>query len=291
MQYQALSAGLFMAMMLSACDADVVSSSNGAMETRTATMENDTYQPGPGWGLVWADEFEAGAIDEDSWNFQVLEAGRFNDEWQRYTSSSDNAYVEDDYLVIKAVHESDDHGLDQYSSARLNTANKRVFKYGKIAARIKLPYGKGIWPAFWMLGANIDENGGDTPWPQSGEIDILELYGSKNEAVIEANIHYADASGSHASMGAIAFELEQGRFADAFHVFELEWDAERIAWSVDQQEFASIPISSDELSEFHQEFFILLNIAVGGAHAGRPDATTDFPQYMYIDWVRVYQRT
>ncbi len=291
MQYQALYAGLLVAMMLSACDADVVSSSNGAMETRTATMENDTYQPGPGWGLVWADEFEAGAIDEDSWNFQVLEAGRFNDEWQRYTSSSDNAYVEDDYLVIKAVHESDDHGLDQYSSARLNTANKRVFKYGKIAARIKLPYGKGIWPAFWMLGANIDENGGDTPWPQSGEIDILELYGSKNEAVIEANIHYADASGSHASMGAIAFELEQGRFADAFHVFELEWDAERIAWSVDQQEFASIPISSDELSEFHQEFFILLNIAVGGAHAGRPDATTDFPQYMYIDWVRVYQRT
>lgn len=291
MQYQALSAGLFMAMMLSACDADVVSSSNGAMETRTATVEDDTYQPGPGWGLVWADEFEAGAIDEDSWNFQVLEAGRFNDEWQRYTSSSDNAYVEDDYLVIKAVHESDDHGLDQYSSARLNTANKRVFKYGKIAARIKLPYGRGIWPAFWMLGANIDENGGDTPWPQSGEIDILELYGSKNEAVIEANIHYADASGSHASMGAIAFELEQGRFADAFHVFELEWDAERIAWSVDQQEFASIPISSDELSEFHQEFFILLNIAVGGAHAGRPDATTNFPQYMYIDWVRVYQRT
>ena len=291
MQCLALYAGLFLAMMLSACDADVASPPDGAMETQTATKEDDTYQPGPGWGLVWADEFEAGAIDESSWNFQVLEAGRFNDEWQRYTSSSDNAYVEDNYLVIKAIHESDDHGLDQYSSARLNTANKRVFKYGKIAARIKLPYGKGIWPAFWMLGANIDENGGDTPWPQSGEIDILELYGSKNDGVIEANIHYADASGSHASMGAVAFELEQGRFADAFHVFELEWDAERIAWSVDQQEFASIPINSDELSEFHEEFFILLNIAVGGAHAGRPDATTDFPQYMYIDWVRVYQRT
>lgn len=278
-----------MTMMLSACNADVSSSTSDTMEEQTAS--EDIYQPGPGWALVWADEFEAGTIDDSSWNFQALEAGRFNDEWQRYTSSSDNAYVENDYLVIKAVHESDDHGLDRYSSARLNTANKRVFKYGKIAARIKLPYGKGIWPAFWMLGANIDENGGDTPWPQSGEIDILELYGSKNDAVIEANIHYADASGSHASMGAVAFELEQGRFADAFHVFELEWDAERIAWSVDQQEFASIPISSGELSEFHEEFFILLNIAVGGAHAGRPDATTDFPQYMYIDWVRVYQRT
>ncbi len=288
MQSRTLAAGLFMTMLLSACNADVSSSTNDTMEEQTASK--DIYQPGPGWALVWADEFEAGSIDESSWNSQVLEAGRFNDEWQRYTSSSDNAYVENDYLVIKAVHESDDHGLDQYSSARLNTANKQVFKYGKIAARIKLPYGKGIWPAFWMLGANIDENGGDTPWPQSGEIDILELYGSKNDAVTEANIHYADASGSHASMGAVAFELEQGRFADAFHVFELEWDAERIAWSVDQQEFASIPISSDELSEFHEEFFILLNIAVGGAHAGRPDATTDFPQYMYIDWVRVYQR-
>lgn len=287
----ALPAGLFLAMMLSACDANVAKPGNDAMEAATAGTEDESYEPGAGWALVWADEFDAGAIDEDSWNFQVLEAGRFNDEWQRYTNSSNNAYVEDGHLVIKAIHESDDHGLDQYSSARLNTASKRVFKYGKIAARIKLPHGKGVWPAFWMLGANIDENGGDTPWPQSGEIDILELYGSKNDAVVEANIHYADASGSHASMGAVAFELEQGRFADAFHVFELGWNADRIAWSVDGEEFASTPISSGELSEFHEEFFILLNIAVGGAHAGRPDASTEFPQHMVIDWIRVYQET
>jgi len=291
MRSQTMSAGLFLAMMLSACDASVAPSGNDAMEPPAASMQDDTYQPGSDWKLVWSDEFEADAIDEDSWNLQVLEAGRFNDEWQRYTNSSDNAYIESDRLVIKAVHESDDHGLDQYTSARLNTANKRTFKYGKIAARIKLPHGKGIWPAFWMLGANINENGGDTPWPQSGEIDILELYGSKDDAVVEANIHYADQSGSHASMGAAAFKLKQGRFADVFHVFELEWDADRIAWSVDGEEFASTPISSSELSEFHEEFFLLLNIAVGGAHAGRPDATTDFPQYMYIDWVRVYQKT
>lgn len=291
MHSRALSAGLFLAMMLSACDVRVALPGNDAMEAATASTEDDSYQPGSGWVLVWSDEFQSGAIDENSWNSQVLEAGRFNDEWQRYTNSSDNAYVEDDCLVIKAIHESDDHGLDQYSSARLNTANKRAFKYGKIVARMKLPHGKGIWPAFWMLGANIDEIGGDTPWPQSGEIDILELYGSKDDAVIEANIHYADASGSHASMGAVAFKLQQGKFADAFHVFELAWDAERIAWSVDGEEFASTPISSIELSAFHNEFFILLNIAVGGAHAGRPDATTDFPQYMFIDWVRVYHKT
>ena len=248
------------------------------------------YNPGEEWKLVWADEFEADSLDVSIWNRQVVEAGRFNDEWQRYTSSSDNAYIENDYLVIKAIHESDAHGKDQYTSARLNTANKLSWKYGKIAARIQLPHGNGIWPAFWMLGANIDENGGDTPWPQCGEIDILELYGSKDNGAIEANLHYADASDSHAMMGAVTFKLEEGRFADDFHVFELDWDANQISWSVDEKQFASMPIDREALSEFHKEFFVLLNIAVGGTHAGRPDTTTEFPQHMYVDWIRVYEK-
>ncbi len=154
---------------------------------------------------------------------------------------------------------------------------------------MKLPQGEGIWPAFWMLGANIDENGGDTPWPQSGEIDILELYGSKDDAAIEANAHFADGSGSHGMMGAASFKLEKSKFSDAFHIFELEWDATRISWLVDGEQFASMLISADELSEFRKEFFILLNVAVGGTYAGRPDATSIFPQYMYVDWVRVYK--
>ncbi len=254
-------------------------------------MNDDTYQPGPGWALEWSDEFDGDELDETNWNRQVESAGRFNEEWQRYTDSVDNAYVEDGRLVIKAIHESDTHGLDQYTSARLNTANKRSFRYGKIAARIKLPHGEGIWPAFWMLGVNIDENGGDTPWPESGEIDILELYGSKDDAAVEANLHYADRSGKHAHMGAVTFRLGHGRFADAFHVFELEWDEDRIAWLVDGQEFASQPIASSEMAEFHRDFFLLLNIAVGGTYAGRPDATTTFPQYLYVDWIRVYRKT
>ncbi len=192
--------------------------------------------------------------------------------------------------MIRAIHESDTHGMDQYTSARLNTANKRVWTYGKIAARIQLPYGEGTWPAFWMLGANIDENGGDTPWPQSGEIDILEFYGSKDDGAVEANIHYADASGSHANMGAVRYTLPEGRFADGFHVFELEWNAEALTWYVDGERFASTSIAGDEFSEFHEDFFILLNIAVGGRSAGRPDDTTDFPLHMYVDWVRVYQQ-
>jgi len=245
----------------------------------------ETYQPGLDWDLVWSDEFETDTIDLNNWNYQVEEAGRFNDEWQRYTNSNENAYIDKNCLVIKAVHESDIHGMDQYTSARMHTANKQAWRYGRIAARMKLPQGEGMWPAFWMLGANIDENGGDTPWPQSGEIDILELYGSKDDGLIEANVHYADASGSHSMMGAAAFKLGNGKFADAFHIFELEWDANRITWFVDGEQFASMSISSDELSEFHKEFFILLNIAVVDANA-----TTKFPQYMYVDWVRVYQK-
>jgi beta-glucanase (GH16 family) len=218
-----------------------------------------------------------------------VEAGRFNEEWQRYTNSDKNAFIENNCLVIKAIHESDEHGIDQYTSARLNTANKQSWKYGKIAARIKLPEGEGIWPAFWMLGANINENGGDTPWPQSGEIDILELYGSKDDGAIEANIHYADSSDSHGMMGAVSYKLPEGKFSDAFHVFELEWNAEKFTWLVDGEEFASTPITAEYLSEFHKEFFILLNIAVGGTWAGRPDETTNFPQHMYVDWIRVFQ--
>lgn len=113
-------------------------------------------------------------MDVYNWNRQVEPAGRFNEEWQ-YTKSPQNSYVDDGYLVLKAIHESNHHGMNQYTSARLNTANKYAWKYGKVVARIQLPYGQGAWPAFWMLGANIDEHGGETPWPQSAEIDILEL--------------------------------------------------------------------------------------------------------------------
>ncbi|MBL7471199.1 glycoside hydrolase family 16 protein [Robertkochia sediminum] len=250
----------------------------------------DGYLPGASWTLVWADEFEGTTIDSANWTRQVLEPGHFNDEWQAYTDSPENAYIENGNLVIRANHRGKDHGMGQYTSARLHTGNKHAWKYGKMAARIKLPEGHGIWPAFWMLGANINEIGGDTPWPQSGEIDILELYGSKDDAVVEANIHYADTYDQHAMMGAIAYTLKEGKFADDFHVFELEWNSEKLTWMVDGEAYASAPITGDEFTEFHKEFYILLNLAVGGTYAGRPDETTSFPQHMYVDWVRVYQQ-
>jgi beta-glucanase (GH16 family) len=254
------------------------------------TNEDLTTRSGDEWQLIWSDEFEGPELNTNFWNRQVEKAGRFNEEWQRYTNKKANAYLENNCLVIEAIHHGKKHGMDQYSSARLNTAGKFTFKYGKVSARIKLPYGMGIWPAFWMLGANIDENGGDTPWPLCGEIDILELYGSKNDAVVEANIHYADASGRHAMMGSESFELDRGIFADDFHLFELEWTPKTISWSVDGKTYASTSIASEEFSEFHKEFFLLLNIAVGGSFAGRPDSSSVFPQKMYVDWIRVYQK-
>jgi len=253
-------------------------------------QNKDIYDPGKGWKLNWSDEFDDPIINKNIWSRQVEKAGRFNDEWQRYTNSTNNAYIEDSCLVIEAIHNSHVHGKGQYSSARMHTANNFSFKYGKIAARIKLPQGQGIWPAFWLLGDNIDENGGDTPWPLCGEIDILELYGSKDDAVIEANLHYADSLGSHNMMGATTYKLKEGIFADAFHIFELEWDSNQVKWSVNGKEYAAISISLDEFSEFHKEFFILLNVAVGGTYAGRPDASSTFPQQMYVDWVRIYKK-
>ena len=245
----------------------------------------------PNWDLVWADEFDSNELDTKNWNRQIVEAGRFNDEWQRYTDAPRNAYIENSKLIIKAIHESDQHGANQYSSARINTSLKQNWCHGKIAAKIQLPHGNGIWPAFWMLGANCEENGGDTAWPICGEIDILELYGSKDDAVIEANFHYADHLNNHQMLSPPEeFRLTSGKFSDQFHVFAIEWTENEICWFIDDYCYARKSINDSEFSALHQEFFILLNIAVGGEWAGRPDITTQLPQVMIIDWIRVYQK-
>ncbi|MEM8681536.1 MAG: glycoside hydrolase family 16 protein, partial [Planctomycetota bacterium] len=247
----------------------------------------DTYKVSDDWKLVWADEFDGDELNLQNWTRQVL-PNPYNEEWQQYFDDERNSYVEDGYLVIKAIHTGDHHGDDQYTSGRLHTGNKHAWKYGKIAARIQLPHGKGLWPAFWTLGADIDEIGGGTRWPKCGEIDILELYGSRDDAVVEANIHYDD--GGHKMMGAEPYKLDQGIFADNFHVFEIEWDQKQITWLVDGKPYHTTDITTPSRGEFHGEQYILLNLAVGGKWAGSPDETTPFPALMYVDWVRVYER-
>lgn len=274
---------------LTGCAAAPMNASTEAPSYPAANLEDDTYVPPPGFRLAWSDEFDGDTLDPAKWRRQVEPAGRFNDEWQRYTDSTENSYLEDGCLVIRALHDGDEHGMGRYTSARVHSLPEIGFQYGRVAARIQLPYGQGVWPAFWMLGANIDENGGDTPWPATGEIDILEMYGSRDDGVVEANIHYEGRPGRHASMGAVPTRLDAGRFADNFHVFELEWDETSLKWFVDGRQFASTSITGDQFTEFHHPFFMLLNVALGGRAAGPVNADTPFPTFMYVDWVRVYE--
>ncbi len=260
-------------------------------ESENPAVAVPPHDPGPGWTLVWSDEFDRDVLDDECWNRQVEPAGRFNDEWQRYTDRTVNAFIENGQLVLRALHESDNHGPDQYTSARLNTAGKRAWRYGRVAARIRLPEGPGLWPAFWMLGRDIDENGGDTPWPRCGEIDILELYGSRHDGTVEANLHYEGADGRHRCMGAKAYRLTEGSFSEGFHVFELLWDETSMTWMVDGQAYAHASLAEPERAAFRKPFFLLLNVAVGGRLSGRPDARTRFPQEMRVDWIRIYQKS
>jgi beta-glucanase (GH16 family) len=276
---------------LYADDAEMASEQErtGASEMSVSypAKNEDDYRVDEKWKLVWSDEFEGDTLNPKNWTRQILPAP-YNDEWQQYFDHEENSFVKDGFLVIKAIHTSDKHGDNQYTSGRLHTGGKHSWKYGKIAARIQLPHGKGIWPAFWMLGDDIDEIGGSTPWPKCGEIDILELYGFRDDAVVEANIHFDDDG--HKMLGPKSFKLKEGIFADKFHVFEIEWTNEKITWLVDGEAYYTVDITDETLSEFHAKQYILLNIAVGGTHAGRPDETTPFPALMYVDWVRVYKQ-
>lgn len=236
--------------------------------------------------LVWSDEFNyTGLPDSTVWFFEEGGTGWGNNELQYYTSKRpENAYVEDGNLTITAREEN--YGGRNYTSARLITYQTgHSWQYGKIEARIKLPYGQGIWPAFWMLGDGIFEG---TPWPGCGEIDIMEMVGGGEgkDDVVHGTMHYDD--NGHAYYGG-EYQLDQGIFADSFHTFSIEWTDTYIKWYMDGIEYHVASITEDYLTELHNEFFILLNIAVGGNWPGSPNSSTVFPQQMQVDYVRVYQ--
>ncbi len=232
--------------------------------------------------LVWADEFNyEGLPDANKWVMEIGGEGWGNNEWEYYTDRIENAEVEDGILTITARKET--FANSQYTSARLVTLNTYSWKYGKIEAKLKLPYGKGIWPAFWLLGNSFEEVG----WPACGEIDIMEMVGGTDgDNTIHGTVHW-DNNGQHASYGN-SKTLSSGIFADDFHIFSLEWDSKKIVWKLDDEQYHVIDITPAELSEFRDEFFIILNLAVGGDWPGYPDASTVFPQTFEIDYVRVY---
>ena len=235
------------------------------------------------WQLVWSDEFDGTIINDSNWTHEIGGNGWGNNELQYYTDRDTNSYINNGYLVIQALEEN--YSAWNYTSARLKSQGKRFFKYGKILARIKLPYGKGLWPAFWMLGENFPVVG----WPDCGEIDIMEMIGGPgNDNTVYGTAHWEDGNGQHAQYGG-SYTLSSGIFADNFHLFSIIWDESQIKWYVDNQLYHIIDITPGTLSEFHEDFFIILNVAVGGNWPGLPDPTTVFPQKMEIDYVKVYK--
>jgi beta-glucanase (GH16 family) len=194
-------------------------------------------------------------------------------------------------LLIQAKKEN--YRGASYTSSRLKTQGKKEFQYGRFEARVKLPYGQGIWPAFWTLGHDISTVG----WPASGEIDILEMVGGgsggdsselRDDSIV-SSVHYKQVDGSHMNKGNV-FTLNSGIFNNDFHVVSMVWDVNYIYYFLDGIQYGAQEITSaDRYDEFHKMHFIILNLAVGGVWPGYPDQYTTFPQNYYIDYVRVYQ--
>ncbi len=245
----------------------------------------------PGWKLVWSDEFnqpDGSSPDATKWVFDLGTGnnGWGNNELQFYTARTNNARIEGGHLVIEALQES--FGGRNHTSARLKTQGKAAWTYGRIEARLKLPRGQGIWPAFWMLGTNITSVG----WPSCGEIDVMENIGSVTNRV-HGTIHGPGYSGGNGIGGSHTLP-GGGAYADDFHVFAAEWETNRIRWFMDGQLYftvtpASLPGGSRWV--FTQPQFLLLNLAVGGNWPGPPDPSTVFPQRLTVDYVRVYTAT
>lgn len=240
--------------------------------------------------LVWADEFDGSQVDSDNWVFQLgdgsevgLPSGWGNNERQYY--QRENATVADGVLTITARAESIS-GFS-YTSARLRTAGLADWRYGRFEMRARLPIGKGIWPAFWMLPAEEAYGG----WAASGEIDIMEYIGSEPSRVF-GTLHYGQPWPNNSFSGR-EYDLSGETFADDFHVFAIEWQPGEIRWYVDDLHYAT---QTDWFSSggpypapFDRSFYLLLNLAVGGNLPGAPDSTTEFPQELVVDYVRVYQ--
>jgi len=174
----------------------------------------------------------------------------------------------------------------QYTSARLKSIGLQEYQYGRIDVRAILPFGQGIWPAIWMLGANFPSAG----WPACGEIDIMELIGSSPSS-IHGTVHFGNSYPQHQYTGGSRYLSGGQTFADEFHVFSIDWDENGITWLLDDQPFYSVDnsVSGNQNYPFDNPFFFILNVAVGGQWPGYPNATTTFPQFMAVDYVRVYQ--
>jgi beta-glucanase (GH16 family) len=266
-----------------------LATSCGGQATQTSSTTTTTT---PTYQLVWSDEFsgsDGSAPDASKWANQTGGKGWGNNELEYYTTRPQNVQISGGNLVITAIKETytgPDGVSRNYTSARLQTKGLFSQQYGRFEARIKVPKGQGMWPAFWMLGNNIDTAG----WPACGEIDIMENIG-KEPSIVHATLH---APNYPPAGYTAAYTLPSGAFSDDFLIFTVEWEPQQLRFYVDGTLYATDTQSgSPSPSNWpfsRQPFFILLNLAVGGDWPGNPDATTQFPQQMLVDYVRVYQK-
>ncbi|MCY1083312.1 glycoside hydrolase family 16 protein [Archangium lansingense] len=256
--------------------------------TKPDPLPTNPQQPGSEWQLVWQDEFEGTAGTPPSaerWVHDVGGHGWGNEQWEFNTARPENASLDGaGNLLITARKES--YQGRSYTSARINTRGRFEHTYGRFEARIQLPVGRGIWPAFWLLGANLAE----VDWPECGEIDIME-YRGQLPALVRGSLHGPGYSGG----GNIGYEhaVSGGKLNEDFHVYAVEWEPNRIRWLLDGVTFfettpARLPAGARWV--FDHPHFIILNVAVGGNFVGPPDNSTVFPQQMKVDYVRVYSR-
>ena len=248
---------------------------------------DDTQEVATLTNLVMSDEFDTeGAPNSALWTFDIGRGsngdGWGNQELQYYTDRTENVKVENGFLLITAQEEPFEGA--SYTSARLKTEGKFEQQYGRFEARIRLPYGKGLWPAFWLLGNDCDQN----IWPQCGEIDIMEYLGDSPTKVF-GTVHGPGYSGGEGETK--GYTLENDRFDTGFHIFGIEWGPDYINYYVDGDLYNQIT-PDDVAGEwvFDHPFYIIMNVAVGGSFPGSPNAETVFPQTMVVDYVRVYQQ-
>jgi len=276
-----LSICVLLLLTIISCDTDPVDATSPLTETHGFE----------GYTLEWSDEFDESQINTLNWVYELgdgtdygLPAGWGNNEIQLYTDASANSFIEKDSddvsaLVIAVTEDSPGN----YLSAKLTTEGLQSFRYGKIDARIKLPTGQGMWPAFWMLGENRPE----IDWPGCGEIDIVELVG-RQPNVAHANVHFTNGDNEYNNDEGSPKVLNE-TFDLNYHNFEIDWTPDEITFSLDGIAYKTTTLT-DDMKEFQRSFYLILNVAVGGAWAGEPDDTTVFPQNMYVDYIRYYSK-
>lgn len=237
----------------------------------------------PGYNLAWADEFDGTALDPAFWTFEGGGGGWGNNELQFYRE--DNTSMVNGNLVITAKKQN--FGSNEYTSSRIVTKGKKAFKFGRIDIRAALPKGQGLWPALWMLGSNIDA----VSWPACGEIDIMELTGNLPNRVL-STVHFGANTSQHQYVSQAKYLSGSANFQDEFHVFSIDWEADKIQFLVDNELYHTItPASLNGAAyPFNKPFFFIFNVAVGGNLPGSPDNSTQWPQSMIVDYVRVFQK-